>query len=175
MTARHSPRYLEDLFATLGGVVPAVSDTWDPLSASDVREIERLANGTLPSLYSQLLTTFGAVTFNEYVFFSPDVRFPASYSPLNRGIVRTFLGKQNDQYPQATGISVIHTLRLLKPEIGDKSVPIADTGGGGLLCLQLDEPDYGEIRLWNHDCPEGSDGYHVSKSFEDWLCSLSLM
>jgi len=164
---------VEAILAKLGGIEPSVGDEFDPLTALDVRQIEKAVGAKLPKLLQQILTSYGSFSFKNYVFYTPTVKFPKSYSKWNRGIVGMLLGKVNPKYPRARAISILRTLDMLDDVLPAKYLPIAEDGMGDVVCLSLARKNAGVIFLWNHEGRTGEDWYLVNDSLEGWLRSLT--
>ncbi len=157
--------HLKKLLSTCGDLIPAVGDTLNPLSHADVAAIEARVDRPLDSVHREMLMSFGASRFEDDVFFTPEVAFPKSYSKSNTGIVGIFLGKLNENYPKAKGISVLHKLNIHNDDLPPDFVPIADVGSGDLYGSRLD----GSVWLWIHDALAGKELTPVSSSMPAWL------
>ncbi len=67
---------------------------------------------------------------------------------------------------------VIWNYRHLQASAPRQILPIADNGGGDLICLDLTEESNSRVLLWIHDKPE--DRLHlVANSFEEFVDSLT--
>jgi hypothetical protein len=160
---------LDNLIDSIGGIVPAVGDVFDPLSKKELKEIESGFDYDLPRVVISLLTRFGAFRFNEYVYYTPTKPFPKSYSKTNRGILGVFFGKPSKAYPKAKAISLARQIEMHGEDFAEDFLPIADNGAGDIIGVRLGT---GAVELWVHDAAAGKEVCHVNKSFDDWLASL---
>lgn len=160
--------HLERTISRLGELVSAVGDKLNPLTDADAHAIEKRIKRTLDPAHRELLTQFGASRFEDEVFFEPEKAFPKSYSKSNRGVVDAFLGKINEKYPKAKGISILHKLDILEDDLPGDFLPVADVGAGDLYGMRAD----GSIWLWIHDARKGNELCFVASSFVEWLDRL---
>lgn len=158
-------QHLEKLISRVGSLTPAVGDALNPLSNADMEAIEARIGRPLDSVHREMLTLFGASRFEEDVFFTPETPFPKSYSKSNTGIVGTFLGKLNENYPRARGISILHKLDILEGDLPPDFLPVADVGSGDLYGIRGD----GSVWLWIHDARKGKELTQVCSTFPSWL------
>lgn len=162
-------QHLEQAIARLGDLLPAVGDTCDPLTADDVRAIEKRIGRSLDPIHRDLLTRFGASGFEEGgVYFKPEKPLPKSYSKNNTGYVSTILGRVNEKFPKATGISILHKLDILDGDLPTDFLPVAAVGSGDLYGVKGD----GSVWLWIHDARKGKELHYVAASFASWLSRL---
>ena len=155
---------LHRLLLRLGGVEPAVGDTFYPLSPDEVNEIEDSIEHRFDETFRKLLRAYGSVIFTESVFYRS-----------NRGIVSLILGAIHPGVPHAKNLAIEFVFRLLSNELKDGVVPFADNGVGDYLCFDLSEEGSGSVYLWDHEAPADVDDLHsVSDSFDTWLRSLEI-
>jgi hypothetical protein len=86
------------------------------------------------------------------------------------GSVDTFFHISSDQSSTEDVVWNYNRLSHLNPRT---ILPIAQDGGGNIICLDLGSVSYGEVLLWTHDLP----GYPllvISSSFEDFLDRLTV-
>ncbi|MCC6511417.1 MAG: SMI1/KNR4 family protein [Pirellulaceae bacterium] len=162
-------QHLQALISRVGDFTPAVGDALNPLRNADVEAIEKSIDRPLDSVHRELLTLYGASRFEEHVFFTPEMPLPKSYSKSNVGIVGTFLGKLNENYPRAKGISILHKLDTLDGELPPDFLPMADVGSGDLYGIRRD----GSVWLWIHDARKGKELNQICSSFPAWIDLLN--
>jgi hypothetical protein len=158
-------QHLQELISRVGDFMPAVGDALNPLTNIDVKAVEERIDRPLDVVHHELLTLYGASRFEVDVFFTPATPFPKSYSKSNIGIVGTFLGKLNENYPRAKGISILHKLDTLDDDLPPDFLPMADVGSGDLYGVRRD----GSVWLWIHDARKGKELHQICSSFPAWL------
>jgi hypothetical protein len=158
-------QHLQQLISRVGDFTPAVGDAFNPLTNADVEAVQKRIDRPLDSVHRELLTLYGACRFEADVFFTPEMPFPNSYSKSNIGIVGTFLGKLNENYPRAKGISILHKLDSLDDDLPPDFLPVADVGSGDLYGIRRD----GSVWLWIHDARKGRELNQICSSFPAWL------
>ncbi len=159
---------LKQALARLGEPVPSVGESFAPLSDKDVLAIEQRIGRPLDAAHRELLTTFGACTFENNATFEPAHPLPRSYSKSGIGFVASFLGKCNEKYPRATGISILHKLDILEDDLPADFLPVAAVGQGDLYGIRGD----GTVWIWIHDARKGRELHCVADTFADWLDRL---
>lgn len=152
---------IDSCFKRLGGVNPAVGERFHPLTEKEIAEISIRFTFPLPEIVVAILSKFGASTFEEYVFCR-------TQSSENRFLIRTFLGKQNSDYPKATDISLLEQLEWHKEDFDGDFLPFADDGGGNLYGVNLPT---GQVLLWSHDDPD-AEFFILSNSIDEWFNTL---
>jgi hypothetical protein len=163
--ANQMNEHLQKLISRVGNLMPAVGNALNPLTDADVREIEVRIDRPLDSVHRELLTIYGACSFEEDVVFTSEIPLPRSYSKSNVGIVSTMLGKLNANYPRARGISILHKLDSLDGDLPADFLPMADVGSGDLYGIRRD----GSVWLWIHDARKGKELSQICSSYPAWL------
>jgi hypothetical protein len=75
-----------------------VGSEFDPLNSKEVVLVSKKCKFALPETVEELLSNYGAFTFEKYDFFTPIKPYPKWYSQSNKSIVGTFFGKLNKKF-----------------------------------------------------------------------------
>jgi cell wall assembly regulator SMI1 len=75
---------------------------------------------------------------------------------------------------QPSSEELTHNLRWFWAEVANGLLPIANDGGGNLICLDLRDGSYGSILLWVHDVGEKGLFIPVADSFGELMDSLEV-
>lgn len=146
----------DELTASLGRlrIVALLADEFDPMSESEISEIEQAVGTALPADYRWFLGTFGAsTTHGSWQIVRDDERFE----------VRSFFGRQVKTVPSLM-LSLGHVEDLLE----DAELPIADDLEGDRITLNARTGEVGFIST--HDPSMRARG--LATSFTDLVNKL---
>jgi hypothetical protein len=103
-----------------------------------IRNVEQRLGVTLPQDYREFLATGGGGAPNETDFIINEPRGPFDAS------VGIFLSAADDRY------GILTTLTLVEPRRITGLVPIAEGGGGDLVCLDYRNGSVPVMAYWHH-------------------------
>ena len=112
-------------------------------SLEEVKNFERENDVTLPEDYAQFLFECGGRFTAEYFYYKPIHRTPRS-TEMGYGFVNYFYGTdivQNDD----------SSFDMFKEDFDSNLLPIAEVGGGDLICIGVQGEYFGKVYCWIHD------------------------
>jgi hypothetical protein len=155
------------------------------MNEGEMRTIEQEIGATIPSAYRSFVQRFGACTVSGVATFSTIDRLPQYITRDGRALFGTFFGASSETYDESN--SLVWNVENYKDRIPDWLLPIADDGGGDILCLAVSGPDRGKVYFWDMRQEMGevernalgvSDRhkniYLVADSFDEFLYRLSV-
>ncbi|AKJ29572.1 SMI1/KNR4 family protein [Caldimonas brevitalea] len=180
----------------LGGMVPIGAPAFLPLTDAEIADLEREVQGVLPQDYAEFARTYGCCAFARSVSYPflerrSMYQHPPGVGLENRlyaeGVHAHFYGSTRQPKP-------VHRLAWARaayaPRMPAGLLPIADDGGGSLLCLGVAGDHAGQVYWWDHENEWDEDDYQddvgapmpeaakwqnvylVARSFTDWLASM---
>jgi hypothetical protein len=141
---------IDKVSTRLGGICPASSAEFRPMSESEVLSIERQLGASLPESYRSMLTEFGAFKFkgrsedSPFIFFKSIDRLPDYIAVQGLGLIRWFYGV--DEGAQR---GLRQQIRDFQDRIPATMIPIASDGGAGQICIGINGEDSHRIFYWD--------------------------
>jgi hypothetical protein len=186
---------VDEIFAKLGGIRPAGSGAFQPLSGNALAAIENLIDAKLPELYKSILSQYGAFAFNgrsendPYVFFRSLSTLPSYITGSGVAIFDFFYGAELEPGP----LGLVKQIAFFKGRIPQEMIPIGGDGGAGQICLGIKGAEAGKVYYWDQrNEPLDEEDYleeygeprppeamfqnvhQIADSFEDFLQRLEL-
>jgi hypothetical protein len=138
-----------------------------------IARFEGAAHLQLPGEYREFLKRYGNTAFEEYIRY-PFIDKECSWANNGYGGMSVFYGLDGIYDLEKEFANHIG-------RIPSDMLPIAEDGGGNLVCLAFTGPDRGSVFFWDRDA-EPEDGeqdlrtnvYLIARSFDDFLKSMRL-
>jgi hypothetical protein len=151
-------------FQSLGGLEP-LFDRFNPVSPTELAEIERHLGVRLPESYREFLLQIGGARFGELVVVRMMQVSPGG-GPDMRETFDHFFGGGPEKH-----LALLENIKLYGRRFSDKVIPIGDDLFGNLTCLGIKGKRLGKVYFWDHDYGKF---YLAANSIEDFLSRLEI-
>ena len=136
-------------------------------NGNDFLELEEFVAKNLPEMYKDFYKMFGPFSFNNVVNVLCIDSIPVS-SNKKVNIDYFFSVRRNSK------CSILKLLHDYAEQLPAHLLPICQGEPGDLVCINLNQTNYGEIFYWHHESPEGNDLFLIAKNFDDFLSKLEV-
>nr|WP_243881218.1 SMI1/KNR4 family protein [Rummeliibacillus suwonensis] len=132
-----------------------------------VNKIERIYNVNIPLDYKEFLLEYGGSFIKDDIMYHPIERTPVTPKD-GFDSIHCFYGITNNNYDIEIAVQTYHEI------LGTDIMPIADAGGGDLICLGLKKDYRDKVYYWYHEEEmEKEDGrehfYLIANSFKEFI------
>ncbi|WP_080873400.1 SMI1/KNR4 family protein [Oceanobacillus timonensis] len=133
---------------------------------ASTNEIERIYNINIPLDYKEFLLEYGGSFIKDGIMYQPIESTPVTPED-GFDSINYFYGITNDNYDIELAIQTYIEV------LGTDIMPIADAGGGDLICIGLKEEYRGKVYYWYHEREKTIEGrehfYLIANSFKEFI------
>lgn len=120
----------------------------------------------LPESYIDFIRHFGTFTFKKEV--RAKLIEKNSFSNINNAVVVDFFYPINDDKEEG----IFSLIEQYHNQIPFGLLPISDGLSGDLICISLNENNYGCIYYWFHEGSIGKDTFYIAHDFDTFILNL---
>ncbi|PAE23434.1 SMI1/KNR4 family protein [Bacillus sp. 7894-2] len=135
-----------------------------------IHMIENVYGVDLPSDYKEFLLEYGGSFIKDNIMYKPIEITPVTHKD-GFDSIGGFYGITDDNY------NIESVIKTYKDVLGKVLMPIADAGGGDLLCIGIKGQYKGKIYYWHHEGEASKDGkeyvYLIANSFEEFILKFT--
>lgn len=165
----------------LGGMQLLPSPNARRPTLSELTEFATSAGVALPNTYKNFVLRFGCCGFKKWIVF-PLIGAKGHSVPVERHLTLFAGGGESD-------LGLVWFWRTYRDRMPRTMVPIAEAGGGDLVCIGVSEQNGGQTYFWDHHNEWDEEGYLdggkpvpdnleyqnvtlVANSFEEFILSM---
>lgn len=135
----------------------------------DYNKIESKINFHIPSSYKEFYDLFGSFSFINSVYIKPNIKIPISNK---NNFVSVDYFYSLDLESECSIIKLIHNY---SDQLPSGLFPICDGESGDLVCINLNNENYGAVYYWWHEGYIGNELFKIADTFQDFIFNLRVI
>lgn len=156
---------VEQKIKELGGIESALGGPTVPMLESQLLEIEKTIEATLPVEYREFIKEYGANKFATLVIFRPQVNLPDEISSSGCGCFDYFFGADNEE----GAYSLKWAFNAYRDRMPESLFPIGGDLGGGVICIGISGDHLGKVFYWDQSNEVDSDDFEEGSDIEKMM------